>query len=120
MTIQVTLEQYQRLIKARENWPDRLTITAYDCFHPEIPCTVAYLGVQAGLSREAISKHGANISSHAREEISRTYGVSEYTLKYWEIFNSVVPMFGQERRSRKMLSRFEKFLNEVEVTYAFS
>ena len=114
MAIQVTRKQYQRLIDAKDNWPERLAITAYNTFHPKISCAVAYLGIQAGLYREAISKCGGNISDSAREEISRIYGIPENTLRDWEGFD-VVYMFGQKRRSRKMLGDFERILSRVEV-----
>ena len=111
---QVTLEQYARRIKARDNWPDILSMGVYNT-KKSAGCVVFYLGVESGLKREEIAHDsGKLISQEGREKISQAYGLPVKELERLENINTRY-FLGARRRARKMLCVFNKLLENVEV-----
>ncbi len=118
---QVTPQQYERLISARDNWPERLS--AKRNYMEGNGCVDVYLARHAGIETSGSDKL-SSFESEGLQEISRFYGIPLTTVWEWAIINDfygfsvILPIRSLRERkvARKMRKEFDKFLQEVAVS----
>ena len=116
MTHQVTLEQYARLVDARDNWPERLTF-GWNSFKENDRCAIAYLTSVAGLNDREVKESNLfrfrNLKPKGLIKLSQIYGLPVEALK--ELYAVNTDFMRADKRSREVLERFQKFLDDAQV-----
>ncbi len=111
MRHQVTSEQYQRLLNARENWPTYLKGGArgYDVYG----CLLDHLAENAGIGVMAADPSKNPI----RGNISLMYGIPQQILSKFVRENdaSFYCILGKRARAIGMFYSFDRFIDEVKV-----
>ena len=103
MTIQVTPEQYQRLTKARDNWPEHLT-PGYGLWGPgpKAGCAVMHLLLNAGMTKNEIRRE--RIYKEGFRRISVIYGIPLRDIRAFSNKSFLPYLFaGKSGRAKKML-----------------
>jgi len=107
MARQVSAVQYDRLVEARNNWPDRLYYGVHSDRHGRPPqCTLEYLADRIGTPTVTFFDLISGVS--------RSYGIPALTLGWWVLKNDYLYLyFSEQRRARGMLGSFQNFLKKV-------
>ncbi len=110
MKYKVTDDQYNHLIRARDNWPENLNGMIFDKDIRDDPgCTLVYLG-------QMMEQRPYPYNSELRlKNISEYYGIPKVMLCGFIFKNDFFYLFGRKKRARGMLATFNKFLDNVEV-----
>ncbi len=116
MRYRVTPEQYEELIKARDNWPEKLSYLWRGLFGGR--CAIGYLTFISGLKDEDVKGgfFGPEIfKKQGLEKLSQIYGIPK------DIFDNLyyknLKASGSRVRSEVVLMAFRNFLNNVELIY---
>ena len=116
MKHQVTQEQYNNLIRARDNWPERLSY----CLNGFIYniCVLNYLAHKAFLNeKDVCDRFLIYINKSGFEKLQEVYGIPKEELMELQYLNSNFFMvFGSsKKRSERVFKKFSEILSNVEI-----
>ena len=116
MKYQVTQEQYNNLIRARDIWPERMSYTLSGFNYDN--CVLNYLTLMAFLNEENVcDRFHIYINKRGFEKLQEVYGIPKEKLKELQRLNSNFFMvFGSsKKRSKRVFKKFSEILSNVEI-----
>ena len=116
MTYKVTPDQYEMLIKARDNWPEGLSYGWKNIFGDK-KCVINYLTSMTSLDDREVNDYSSLkiFQEDGLEKLSKIYGLPQEALQTLFIENISSNYFRPKNRSKKVLTEFLNLLEKVKV-----